>query len=71
MHLNLYGLGIKKTTLHKATDDATGRIKLYFDYQKTLKGYYGLLNSILIDYGITYSILTDNRTVFYYNAKKD
>lgn len=63
--------GDKKTTLHGAVDDATGRIKLYFDRQETLKGYYGLLNSILIDFGIPYSILTDNRTVFYYNSKKD
>ena len=63
--------GDKKTTLHGAIDDATGRIKLYFDRQETLKGYYGLLNSILIDFGIPYSILTDNRTVFYYNSKKD
>ncbi len=62
--------GDKKTTLHGAIDDATGRIKLYFDYQETLKGYYGLLNTILINYGIPYSILTDNRTVFYYNSKK-
>ena len=63
--------GNKKTTLHGAIDDATGRIKLYFDYQETLKGYYGLLKSFLINYGIPYSILTDNRTVFYYNSKKD
>ncbi len=63
--------GDKKTTLHGAIDDATGRIKLYFDRQETLKGYYGLLNSILIDFGIPYSILTDNRTVFYYSSKKD
>lgn len=63
--------GDKKTTLHGAIDDATGRIKLYCDKQETLKGYYGLLNPILIDFGIPYSILTDNRTVFYYNSKKD
>lgn len=63
--------GDKKTTLHGAIDDATGRIKLFFDTQETLKGYYGLLKSILIDFGIPYSILTDNRTVFYYNSKKD
>ena len=63
--------GDQKSTLHGAIDDATGAIKLYFDKQETLKGYYGLLNSILIDFGIPYLILTDNRTVFYYNSKKD
>lgn len=63
--------GNKKTTLHRAIDDCSGKIYLYFDYQGTLKGYYNLLNSILITDGIPYSILTDNRTVFYYSAKKD
>lgn len=63
--------GNKKTTLHGAIDDATGKIYLFFDRQETLKGYYGLLNSILIEDGIPYSFLTDNRTVFYYNSKKD
>ena len=63
--------GDQKSTLHGAIDDATGTIKLYFDKQETLKGYYGLLYSILIDFGIPYLILTDNRTVFYYNSKKD
>lgn len=63
--------GNKKTALHRAIDDCSGKIYLYFDYQETLKGYYNLLNSILITDGIPYSILTDNRTVFYYNAKKD
>lgn len=63
--------GNKKTTIHGAIDDATGTIDLFFDEQETLKGYYGLLKSILINYGIPYSFLTDNRTVFYYNSKKD
>ena len=62
--------GDQKSTLHGTIDDATGAIKFYFDKQETLKGYYGLLNSILIDFGIPYLILTDNRTVFYYNSKK-
>ena len=33
--------GDQKSTLHGAIDDATGAIKLYFDKQETLKGYYG------------------------------
>lgn len=63
--------GDKKTTLHGAIDCATGRIVLYFDYQETLKGYYGVLKSVLINYGIPYRIVTDRRTVFEYNSKKD
>ena len=63
--------GNTSSTLHGAIDGAPGKIYLYFDVQETLKGYYGLLNSILINDGIPYSLLTDNRTVFYYNSKKD
>ena len=63
--------GDKKITLHGAIDDASGKIYLYFDTQETLKGYYGLLKSILITDGIPCQILTDNRTVFYYNSNKD
>ena len=33
--------------------------------------YYRLLNSILIKDGGPCQIITDNRTVFYYNSKKD
>lgn len=63
--------GNTSSALHGAIDGASGKIYLYFDVQETLKGYYGLLNSILINDGIPYSLLTDNRTVFYYNSKKD
>lgn len=64
--------GNDKCTLHGAIDDATGSIvSLYFDKQETLKGYYHILYNILINYGIPYSFLTDNRTVFYYSSKND
>ncbi len=60
------------TFLHGAINDATGTVlSLYFDEQETLRGYYCVLNDILHDYGIPYSFLTDKRTIFDYNSKKD
>ena len=59
--------GNKKTCLHLAIDKATSTIVgAYFDKEETLNGYYHVLNQILINYGIPYKFLTDNRTVFNY-----
>ena len=59
--------GNKKTCLHLAIDKATSTIVgAYFDKQETLNGYYNVLYQILINYGIPYKFLTDNRTVFNY-----
>lgn len=59
--------GNKKICLHLAIDKATSTIVgAYFDKQETLKGYYNILYQILNNYGIPYSFLTDNRTVFNY-----
>lgn len=63
--------GEHKTQLHIAVDDATGSIVGgYFDTQETLKGYYQVLNQILITYGVPYMFYTDKRTVFEYKQKK-
>ena len=60
-----------KTHLHLAIDNCTGKIVGgWFDYQETLNGYYHIFFQILINYGIPYSFLTDNRTVFYYDSIK-
>lgn len=62
--------GNKKTTLHIAVDDATGRITgAYFDKEETLKGYYNVFAQILRKYGIPYKFFTDRRTVFTYKKK--
>lgn len=59
--------GDKKTCLHLAIDKATSTIVgAYFDNEETLNGYYHVLHQILINYGIPYKFLTDNRTVFNY-----
>lgn len=59
--------GNKKTCLHLAIDKATSTIVgAYFDKEETLNGYYHVLHQILINYGIPYKFLTDNRTVFNY-----
>lgn len=59
--------GNKKTCLHLAIDKATSTIVGgYFDKEETLYGYYHVLHQILINYGIPYKFLTDNRTVFNY-----
>ena len=56
-----------KTCLHLAIDKATSTIVgAYFDKQETLNGYYNVLYQILINYGIPYKFVTDNRTVFNY-----
>lgn len=63
--------GTKKFHLHLAIDNCTGIVLAgWFDNQETLNGYYHLLNQILTNYGIPYSFLTDNRTVFYYESIK-
>ena len=59
--------GAIKTCLHLAIDKATSTIVgAYFDKQETLNGYYHIFHQILINYGIPYKFLTDNRTVFNY-----
>ena len=64
--------GEKKTHLHIAVDDATGSIVgAFFDHQETLKGYYNVLYQILTTQGIPAKLLTDNRTVFDYNKRKN
>ena len=59
--------GERKVCLHLAIDKATSTIVgAYFDKEETLNGYYHVLYQILTNYGIPYSFLTDNRTVFNY-----
>ena len=63
--------GDSKSQLHIAIDDSTGTIVGgYFDRHETLKGYYHVLNQILIQYGIPHMLFTDRRTVFEYKQKK-
>lgn len=57
--------GTKKAFLHLAIDDATSHIVgAYFDLQETLKGYYSVLNQMLLNYGIACAFQSDNRTIF-------
>ena len=59
--------GSIKSCLHLAIDKATSTIVgAWFDKEETLNGYYHVLFQILRNYGIPYSFLTDNRTVFNY-----
>lgn len=59
--------GNAKSCLHLAIDKATSTIVgAYFDKEETLNGYYHVFHQILVNYGIPYSFLTDNRTVFNY-----
>jgi len=56
-----------RTCLHLAIDKATSIIVgAYFDKEETLNGYYNVFYQILVNYGIPYKFLTDNRTVFNY-----
>ena len=58
------------TNLHVAIDDCTGRLTgAYFDKEETLFGYYNVLRTILLKYGIPAKFLTDRRTVFDYTRK--
>ena len=65
--------GTIKTCLHLAADKATNTIVGgYFDKEETLNGYYNVLYQILTNYGVPYSFITDNRTVFnYLSLNKD
>jgi hypothetical protein len=57
--------------LHVAIDDASGVITgAWFDTQETLNGYYHVLHQVLVNHGIPYKILTDNRSVFNYKKKE-
>lgn len=61
--------GCEKACLHLAADKTTNTIVgAYFDKEETLKGYYNVYNQILSIYGIPYSFMTDNRTVFNYES---
>lgn len=63
--------GTSKSQLHIAIDDSTGAIVgAYFYEQETLKGYYNVLQQILVEYGILAMLFTDRRTVFEYKQKK-
>ena len=56
-----------KYCLHLAIDKATSTIvEAWFDKEETLNSYYHVLFQILINYGIPYSFLTNNRTIFNY-----
>ena len=64
--------GTQKSHLHIAIDDATGQILgAYFTTQETLHAYYQVFYQILVNYGIPAAFLTDNRTIFMYQSKKD
>ena len=53
-------------------DDATGTVVgAYFDKEETLNAYFEVSRQFLTTYGIPYELLTDNRTVFEYNLKKN
>lgn len=57
--------------LHLAIDDCTGIVVGgYFQKEETLRGYYHVFRQILKNYGIPYSFLTDNRTIFNYRKDK-
>ena len=59
--------GEVKSCLHLAIDKATSTVVgAWFDKEETLNGYYHVFYQILTNYGIPYSFLTDNRTVFNY-----
>jgi len=61
--------GNKKCCLHLAADKTTNTIVGgYFDNQETLNGYYHVFKQILTNYGIPFSFITDNRTVFNYQS---
>ena len=62
--------GDRKSQLHIAIDDSTGRIiAAHFDWQETLDGYYHVLHQILTTEGIPHKFLTDRRTVFTYKKR--
>ena len=62
--------GNKKTHLHAAIDDSTGKVVgAYFDSEETLFGYYTITKQMLENYGIPFKIKTDRRTVFDYKRK--
>lgn len=62
--------GNKKSQLHIAIDDSTGKIVgAHFDTQETLNGYYHVFHQILTTYGIPAMFYTDRRTVFEYKKK--
>ena len=65
MALYIYGLE-KKTCLHFTIDKVTSIVVSWFDYQETPNGYYHVLYQVLINYGIPYKFLADNRTIFNY-----
>ena len=61
--------GDTKACLHLSVDKATNTITGgYFDWQETLNGYYHIYYQILMNYGIPYKFISDNRTVFIYKS---
>ena len=64
--------GEEVSYLHISIDDCTGIIVgAYFDHQEMLKGYYEVTAQFLEKYVISVKILTDRRSVFIYNQKKE
>lgn len=60
----------KKHTLHMFVDKSTGIVLgASFDTQETLKGYFKAFKQVLLNYGIPAKLITDKRTVFYYQLK--
>ena len=58
--------------LHIAIDDASGDILgAYFSKEETLNSYYHVTHQILTTHGIPHKFLTDYRTVFNDNSKKN
>jgi len=58
--------------LHAAIDNTTGTVVgATFDSQETLDAYYEITRQFLTTYGLPYELLTDNRTVFNYQSKKN
>jgi len=54
-----------RASLHLAIDDHSSMVlAAHFEPQETLLGYYTVLGDILVNHGIPYGIMTDNRTVF-------
>ena len=64
--------GEEVSHLHISVDDCTGIIVgAYFDHQEMLKVYYEVTAQFLEKYVISVKILTDRRSVFIYNQKKE
>ena len=52
--------------IHTAIDVIVGA---YFDTQETLKGYYNITKQMITNFGISFKLYTDARSVFEYKRK--